>query len=67
MTNSQRAEYAFRALKKHAASTGSEGEDTDTQITDLLCNLMHLAEEYAVDFKMCVESAQTHFDAESLE
>lgn len=61
MTNQQRAEMAFRAQEKFNALTGIENEATDDQISDLLCNLMHYADEQAVDFNECIEIANHHY------
>ncbi len=64
ITNAQRAEMAFRALDKFAVLTGTEGEATEDKISDLLCNLMHYADDQAVDFVECIELAKHHYKNE---
>ena len=64
ITNAQRAEMAYRALKKFSELTGVEGEDESDQISDLLCNLMHCADEQGVDFDECIELAKHHYKNE---
>jgi hypothetical protein len=64
ITNQQRAEMAYRALNKFSVLTGVEGEATDDQLSDLLCNLMHYADEQAVDFDECIKLAKHHYKNE---
>lgn len=63
-TNQQRAEMAYRALNKFSVLTGVEGEEDETQISDLLSDLMHYADEQGVDFDDCIEVAKRHYDNE---
>lgn len=64
ITNQQRAEMAYRALNKFSELTGIEGEDESDQISDLLCNLMHYADEQGVDFDECIKLAKHHYKNE---
>ena len=45
-----KAEVAFRTLLTYAQMADKEGESVDYQIKELLCDLMHLSDEYSVDF-----------------
>lgn len=64
LTNEQRAEWAYRAVQKHSQTTGSEEEEMDTQMSDLLCNMMHMADEQGLDFSEVMEQASRHYDTE---
>jgi hypothetical protein len=65
--NKDRAESAFRAMQTSSRLTGVTDEDVDVQISDLLCNLQHLADEQAIDFQECLERATRTYDAEVLQ
>lgn len=64
-TNEDRAESAFRAVEKFSDITGLEGEEMQTKIADLLCNLQHLADEQGIDFSECLEQASRHYESET--
>jgi hypothetical protein len=66
MDNLDRAESASSALAHFSKITGSQDEDTQTQMTDLMTNLMHLAHQHKVNYAQVVESAESHFAAEIL-
>ncbi|MGR5448544.1 hypothetical protein ACP3V3_01925 [Vibrio sp. PNB22_3_1] len=63
-TNSDRAESAYRAVQKFSDTTGLDGEEMFTKISDLLCNLRHLADEQGVDYNDCQEQADRHYESE---
>ena len=63
-TNAGRAVDAQQALDTHSGLTGIIREPDDTQLTDLLCNLMHWCSHNDVNWTECVERAMTHNDAE---
>jgi hypothetical protein len=44
-------------LDVFSKETGVEGEDTETQVSDLLCNLMHLVYQQGLDFEACIVAA----------
>ena len=67
ITNEQRAGWAAHGVLQYA--TGKEGgeelyEDPETVLTDLLCDLRHYADRESIDFKTCLDRAETHYDAE---
>lgn len=64
-TNEDRAEAAYRAVEKFSDTTGLEGEDMQTKISDLLCNLQHLAVEQGIEFSECLEQAYRHYETET--
>lgn len=61
MDNYQRAQSALKAIQTFSAETGLEGEELDIPMTDLLCNLQHLAEAQGVDFQECLDRANRHY------
>lgn len=65
--NTLRAEFAGLALKAYAARvfpSGSVGEEPATVFSDLLGDLMHLADALGEDFVALVESGEVHYLAE---
>ncbi len=63
-TNKDRAESAYKAVDKFSDTTGLEGEEMQTKITDLLCNLQHLADEQGIEFSECLEQANRLYESE---
>lgn len=53
-----KAEVAFRTLLTHAQKANNEADSIDGQIKDLLCDMMHLSDEYAVDFDKEIVNAK---------
>lgn len=66
-SNRERADWASMALDDFADETGMEDEDRKTQITDLLCNLMHFCDIEKIDWNRCVALAQDHYTEEVAE
>lgn len=64
VTNADRAEWARNALNAFAVQLNMQGEDFETQISDLLCDLMHLCDEGEIDWSTCVARAQDHYTEE---
>lgn len=52
----------FVPLIREAVLSTEEGPETE--ITDLIADLMHVAEEEGVDFDTCLNRAVAHFEAE---
>ena len=50
--NEKRASWAEAALKAFETESGTEGEDS---VSDLIANLGHLCSQRGIDFRMCVE------------
>lgn len=65
MTNSDRAYVAYCALMKHVEETGSEGEEGEVQVTDLLTNLRHLCSIMEVDFDESLAISLSRFREEN--
>ena len=63
-TNAMRAIDGALALRKHSAQTGVSAEDGETQLTDLLTNLMHYCADDNVPWTTCLERANDHYLAE---
>lgn len=60
--NADRATWAGYALEAFISQTGTEHCDA---ATDLLCNLMHLADRDGTDFEATIERARMHYEAET--
>ena len=67
MNNQSRTEAAYRTLIVYSQYKG-DGMTTDfpdeTVFIDLLADLYHLANEYAVDISDCLRIAEIHYNAE---
>ena len=59
----EQADRAYDAVREH---TGLEQppDELETEITDLLANLMHLCNREKVDFNLCLQNAQMHYNEE---
>lgn len=64
MTNEQRAEQAYRTILYFEQQPGVGRESS---LKDLLCNLMHWADEQGEDFDDALEVARMNYEAEILE
>ena len=56
-TNSDRAAWAEKALLTFCCQTGTDYEDA---LGDLLCDLMHWADENEIDFNSALDGAREH-------
>lgn len=72
-TNAERAEWALNALAMFTAETfGGEhpdamhDDDLEAAVTDLICDLLHLAECNGFDPQRVVERANSHYRTETL-
>lgn len=71
--NRDRARWANNALRVFIGTTWN-GENPDTMhrddlecaITDLICDLLHLADQKGLDAKEILERGNAHFEAEIL-
>jgi hypothetical protein len=69
--NLLRAQWAERALDQFAELTfggrrfADLGEDQQTAVGDLLCNLQHLCQQYGLQFEDALHGARTHFAYET--
>ena len=66
-TNRDRAGWAQEGLQTYATRTGVISEDLETQMSDLLGDLMHLARFEGVDFDDVIRRGQDHFHVEIAE
>lgn len=55
---------AEQALQVYAKLVGDEREPEETQVTDLLADLMHFCNGRGVDFEEALASARHHYDEE---
>jgi hypothetical protein len=60
--NDSRAAWAGYALAAFVSQTGTDAGDA---VTDLLCDLMHLADREGTDFAADLERARMHYAAET--
>lgn len=58
-TNDSRADLALQAL-----ANSDQGGQEDTDVTDLLADLMHFCRREGFDFDYCLQSARMHFEEE---
>lgn len=67
-TNADRAERAMVGLKAYAATDGLGAEvergDLESALPDLLCDLLHLADEHKLPTFELLARARDHYDAE---
>lgn len=66
-TNRERADWASIALDAFVAEMNMQDEDKETQLSDLLCNLMHFCDVEQIDWYRCVARAQDHYREEQAE
>jgi len=65
MDNRDRAERAFRTLLVYRQRIDDHESDEETVITDLITDLFHLSDEYAVNMESCFTMAEIHYNAET--
>lgn len=65
--NEQRAEWAAASLSTFAQEAGMENEDKQTQLTDLLADLQHLAARDGLDFAQALRMGAQHYEEETAE
>ncbi len=63
-TNRDRASWAHEGLQTYATRTGVISEDLETQMSDLLGDMMHLARFEGVDFDEVIRRGGGHFRVE---
>lgn len=63
-TNKDRAGWAKEAVDHFSKVVGAQDEDLETKMTDLLADMMHLADQNGLDFEKLTEHAENHFDEE---
>jgi hypothetical protein len=66
MTNKERAESARKVLT-HFSEIVPNDDDVEVLSRDLICNLQHLLFSEGIDFLSVLESADSHFQRETLE
>jgi hypothetical protein len=62
--NADRAEFANWALESYREVTNSTAEDMESAISDLLCDIRHLADSEDLCFEGMLSSSYTHYEAE---
>ena len=63
-TNERRAQWADKALAVFQNETRCDQQDA---LPDLLCDLMHLADQQGIDFDKMLQRARYHYQAEVAE
>ncbi len=66
-TNRDRAGWAHEGLQTYGNLTGVISEDLETQMSDLVGDLMHLARLEGVDFEDVLRRGRGHFHTEVAE
>jgi hypothetical protein len=64
--NEQRAERAYRTLLAYGKYANGD-EDVEANMTDLLTDLRHLSDQYAVDWDDMLARIDLHYTAETQE
>jgi len=64
VNNGHRAAWAAKALALFSAHTGIQGEDAELRISDLLCDLRHLADQEGVDWDQALARGDGHYQEE---
>ena len=70
MDNVERAHHAEQALYQYLDSKGEAYDESDpkeildTEISDLICDLLHHARASGLDPDLAIERALMHFEAE---
>jgi hypothetical protein len=64
--NNVRASRAALALVTYAERVGGGGEEPETNLTDLLADIMHLCDALDIDFDTTAVRASRHYFAEAL-
>ena len=65
MDNTNRSERAYRVLLNYEDDAFANTESTEEAFTDLITDMMHLAEEYCIDMQSVISMAKTHYEAET--
>lgn len=63
--NQERAESALVAVEAFVKETGTEDEDQNLQLYDLICNLRHLCDAAGLDWEYILERGNEHYIAET--
>jgi hypothetical protein len=63
-SNRERADWASIALDAFADECNMNDEDRETQLSDLLCDLMHFCDVEEINWTACVERAYDHWREE---
>lgn len=64
VNNGHRAAWAAKALALFSAHTGVQDEDAELRISDLLCDLRHLADQEGVDWDQALARGDGHYQEE---
>ena len=64
ITNEQRAQWARGALESF---DGYDPEDLESSITDLVCDLRHLADRREINWAALIDRVTRHYEAETRE
>lgn len=65
MNTVSRTENIYRLMLTYNKMTGLEESDRETAVRDMLADLMHLSDEYAIDFHDQLRIATDNFNAET--
>ena len=64
LTNFERKSFAWDVVAQHSVNTGSEEEEPETQIIDLLTNVFHLIDSQGLNREELINIADSHFLSE---
>ena len=65
-TNEDRCETAYRTVMVYAQYSGEE-HDVETNIIDLMADLLHLCDQYGLEQSYVTDMALAHYDSEMKE
>lgn len=64
--NEERSERAKQALLRYAELTGQDPDaELEDMVTDLLADMLHMAQEQELNFEDCLRWAYEHYDEEA--
>lgn len=64
ITNADRTEWARRGLDTYSYAKDIEDEPLEANFREMLADLMHLADNFGLDFHTEAKAARVHYEAE---
>ncbi len=62
--NISRASSAAIAIRAHSEAVGTTKEDELTQVSDLICNLLHFCQQNGVEWGEALSAANSNYEYE---
>lgn len=67
ISNDDRAQWAALSIQLFAALTASTEESWETNLSDLIADLLHFCKKHNIDFHACMENGHGHYAEETAE